>query len=246
MSEPLRVLTWNTDGLNTTRLGARMEKICLEILIGGDLRAALEGRPVPPPPHVVALQEVVHVAMRGYFAKHLSAAGFAFYPEDRPGISEYWELLAVRPPWRLVHAERRPFDFSPLGRALTEITIEGPDGRTLRVLTAHLESLRSGHQPRLSQAAEIDEAMCGRDAIFLGDTNLRDAETRELALEARDAWAELGGPKRARDTWWPEESDRGFRFDRVWLSGAPKPLSMKTRRRSKLSDHAALEATIQL
>lgn len=245
MSEPLRVLTWNVDGLNTTRLGARMEKICLEILIGGDLRAAMEGRPVPPPPHVVALQEVVHIAQRGYFAKHFAAAGFSFYPEDRPGISEYWEMIAVRAPWRIVHAERAPFDYSPLGRALTRLELAHEDGREITVLTAHMESLRSGHGPRLAQAAEIDAAMKGRDAVFMGDTNLRESETRELSLSLRDAFEELGRPKRAAHTWWPEESDRGFRFDRVWLSGALRATALKTRRRTKLSDHAALEATLE-
>ena len=66
----MRVLTWNVDGLDHKRIGARMEKLCVEIFLGGDLRAALEGRPVPPMPEVIGFQEMTrhaHGALRQSF-----------------------------------------------------------------------------------------------------------------------------------------------------------------------------------
>jgi tyrosyl-DNA phosphodiesterase 2 len=247
----LRVLTWNVDGLNESRLGQRMETICLEILIGGDLHAALEGARTPPMPDVVALQEVVRVAHRGYFAPHFSAAGFSLWPAEAPDDREHYELIAVRPPWVLEHCERRPLEPSPLGRACTVATLRhGASGRRLTALTAHLESLRSGREARLAQVAQIEAWMreAGTPAVFAGDTNLRDAEWRALAPERspRDAFEELGSPPDARATWWPEEDARGFRFDRVWLAGPVRARTLSLRHRPRASDHDAVEVCLEL
>jgi len=247
--ETLRVLSWNTDGLNETRLGQRMEKLCLEILIGGDLAGALAGEPTPPMPDVVALQEVVRVAQRGYFAPHFGAAGFTLWPDGPPGDGEYWELLAVRPPWIVERAERRPFADSPLGRACTVARLRrGESKRRVTVMTAHMESLRSGREPRLSQTREIDAWMRAErgPVVFAGDTNLRDREWAEVKgeLALRDAFVEAGEPASARFTWRPDEESRGFRFDRLCLAGGLRTVSFRSRSCPRGSDHEGVEATL--
>ncbi|HJL17984.1 MAG TPA: endonuclease/exonuclease/phosphatase family protein [Sandaracinaceae bacterium LLY-WYZ-13_1] len=246
----LDLVTWNVDGLNESRLGQRMERLCLEILVGGDLKAALAGAPTPPMPHVVALQEVVHVAYRGYFAPHFAAAGYRLWPTRAPAESEYWELLAVRPPWTLVHAERRPFAHSPLGRAGTVAElVHGASGARATVITGHLESLRSGAEARVDQAREIAGWLREADgpAVFAGDTNLREREARTLAEPPRDAFVEAGSPATERDTWHPdaEEGGPGFRFDRVWLAG-PIHVRRLRLRRSRASDHHGVEVRLAI
>jgi endonuclease/exonuclease/phosphatase family metal-dependent hydrolase len=246
----LRVLSWNAEGLNESQLGKRMEKLCLEILIGGDLAAAMAGRPTPPMPHVVTLQEVVRVAQRGYFAPHFRSAGYALWPDGPPGESDHYELIAVRPPWEIEHVERRPFTDSPLGRACTIARLRATgSGERVTVMTAHLESLRSGHEPRLAQCREIDRWMReGELAVFAGDTNLRESEWAAVKGEVamRDAFVEAGSPPAARITWRPEDDARGFRFDRIWLAGAIAVKDFRLRSCPRASDHEGVEARLAL
>lgn len=246
----LRVLTWNAEGLNETQLGQRMEKLCLEILIGGDLAAAIAGRPTPPMPHVVALQEVVTIAHRGYFAPHFGSAGYALWPDGPPGDSECYEVIAARPPWRIEDVERRPFTESPLGRACTIARLAGGSGERVAFFTAHLESLRSGHDARIAQTCEIDRWMReeGCAAVFAGDTNLRETEWSSLAKSVafRDAFVEAGSPPSAQVTWRPEDGERGFRFDRIWLSGALEVREFRRRSCARASDHDGVEALLAL
>jgi endonuclease/exonuclease/phosphatase (EEP) superfamily protein YafD len=263
MSDPdptrdIRLLTWNVDGLNESQLGQRMEELCLEILIGGDLSRAAAGRPTRPMPHVVALQEVVRVAHHGFFTPHFSAAGFTLWPPRDPGGCGHYELLAVRAPWALGDCERHPFEETPLGRARTTAILRHTGtGERVALATAHLESLRSGEPARIAQALEISAWMCsqipeGTPAIFAGDTNLRDAEWSvvegELAERGvRDAFLELGSPPAARATWRPESDPRrGFRFDRVWLRGAITPRELSLRDLPRASDHAGVETVLRL
>jgi hypothetical protein len=261
----LRVLTWNVDGLNESQLGQRTERLCLEMLVGGDLARAAAGAPMPPMPHVLALQEVVRVAHRAYLAPHLAAAGFTLWPPAPLEEREHYELIAVRPPWRLERCERRPLSDSPLARECTLATLrhdapgdvpgDAPGGGAasaapVTVMTAHMESLRSGSGSRLAQAREIAAWMRAADgpAIFAGDTNLRDTEWESLegALGVRDAFLELGAPASARVTWRPEHGGGGFRFDRVWLAGRVTPRSIALRRSPRDSDHAGVEVALSL
>lgn len=246
----LRLLSWNLNGLDTTRLDQRTEAACIEIVLGLPVAAAMRGEVGPPMPEVLCLQEVVRRTHVTHLRNHLRAAGFVLYPESPRRDDGDYSLIAVRPPYRVVAAATVPFEYSPLGREWLEVEIT--DGtRSLRVLTAHMESLRSGSDPRVAQAGELEVALrrAGAPAVFLGDTNLRKAETDRLAREGftlSDAFDVAGQPARHRDTWWPEESERGFRFDRAWLpSDSPLGVrALKTRRRPKLSDHAALELTL--
>ena len=70
----LRVLTWNVEGLETTRLDSRAERICHELLLGMDVKQALAGEPSPPMPEVICLQEVVPRVHVAKLRPHLGAA----------------------------------------------------------------------------------------------------------------------------------------------------------------------------
>ncbi len=242
----LRVLTWNAEGLNETQLGQRTERLCLEILIGGDLAAAMAGKPTPPMPHVIALQEVVRIAHRGYFAPHFGSAGYTLWPDGPPGESDHYELISERPPWRIEHVERRPFEDSPLGRACTIARLVHADsGERVTFMTAHLESLKSGREPRIAQCLDIDRWMRGEErAVFAGDTNLRESEWEIVRDEVsmRDAFVEAGSPPSARVTWRPEDDARGFRFDRIWFAGALGVRDFRRRSCARASDHDGVEA----
>lgn len=249
--QDLRVLTWNVDGLNESQLGERMERLCLEILVGGDLARAAAGAPTPPMPHVLALQEVVRVAHRAYLGPHLSAAGYSLWPDAPLVDREYYEVLAVRAPWTFERCERRPFEDSPLARACTIATLRhGASEQRVTVMTGHLESLRNGSDARLSQAREIASWMQGEPhpAIFAGDTNLRDAEWEAIEgeLGVRDVFVELGSPRSARVTWRPENGRAGFRFDRVWTTGDITARTIALRSSPRNSDHAGVESVLRL
>lgn len=243
----LRLLTMNVNGLEEQRIGPRMEKLCLSILVGGDLMAALEGRATPPVPDVIVFQEMTRRAHMGQIRPHLLAAGFTLFPAKPPDGSEDYTLIAARRPWELGTTEVRTFEESPLARQYVVATLDGPAGR-VRVLSGHMESLRSGGEVRLAQAMELDALLADSDlpAIFAGDTNLRDAEWAELAqgFRARDAFLMAGSPKQANATWWPEGSPRGFRFDRVWLSPGWTVEQLHTRRHGDVSDHAGVEVLL--
>ena len=242
----MRLLTWNVEGLNETRLGQRMEKLCLAMLVGIDLREALAGAPTPPMPDVIALQEVVRVGHIGYFAPHLQAAGFRLWPPE-PLERTHYELIAVRAPWRIDRAERRPFRESPLRREATIATLahEG-GGAGVTVVTAHLESLRGGKPARVAQLREIDawlRAIPG-PAVFAGDTNLRDAEWYEAAadLALRDAFLEAGSPPAARVTWRGAKGGAA-RFDRVLIGPTVEVRDLRLRA-SRASDHDGVEVVL--
>lgn len=246
----LRVLTWNLNGLDTTRLDERMERACMELVLGMDLRDAMAGRPSPPTPDVLCLQEVVRRAHLAKLRPHLAAAGFTLHPDTPPREDGEYVLIAVRAPIRVLEERYTRFEESPLARGWLELVIER-EGERARVLTAHMESLRSGKDARVAQALEIDARLRASEvpAVFAGDTNLREDEVERAVEEgfaSKDAFVEAKRPRAHRETWWPEHGERGLRFDRIWLD--PKSAfavdAFRTRRRAALSDHAAVEARL--
>ena len=195
-----------------------MEKLCVEIFLGGDLRAALEGRSLPPMPEVILFQEMTRHA-HGALKQHLRAAGFTAWPAEPLENREDYLLVAARPPWSLTSCEWRPFSNSPLRRGCLVAELDGPT--RCRVLTGHMESLRSGSDSRIDQAREIDEWLHeSTPAIFGGDTNLRQREWAQIqkGFRSRDAFVVAGRPKAHAATWWPESGPPGYRFDRIWMT----------------------------
>jgi endonuclease/exonuclease/phosphatase family metal-dependent hydrolase len=266
-STTLRLLTWNIHGLEEKRIGPRMEKLCLEVLVGGDLRAAIEGHPTPPVPDVLVFQEMTRRAHTGQIGPHFRAAGFTLWPERPPAGEEDYLMVAVRPPWSIESCALRAFEYSPLGRQCLVARLAHQGGGHLDLFTAHMESLRSGHEARLVQAREIDGWMHeGEDAealrastiaaVFAGDTNLRTREWEMLAptFRSRDAFEVAGRPEHARATWSPGgSSPRAYRFDRVWLAQPAatskarhwSPVEFRTRHAKNASDHAGVEVLLR-
>ena len=244
----LRILTWNINGLEEKRIGPRMEKLCLEILVGGDLSAAIAGKPMPPVPDVLVFQEMTRRAYKGQMRAHLKAAGFELWPAEPPDREDY-TLIAVRPPWRLVSSEWRDFDDSPLRRGCVISIIEHKTGHRVRVLSGHMESLRSGSDARVAQAREIDGWLHEEEtpAVFAGDTNLRQREWAMVRddFRAKDAYLVADSPEFARCTWWPPRGGPGYRFDRVWLTQGWRLRQLKAKLAHKSTDHAGVEVLIE-
>jgi endonuclease/exonuclease/phosphatase family metal-dependent hydrolase len=106
-----------------------------------------------------------------------------------------------------------------MGRGL--VTVDARcEGVPIRVLTAHLDSLREGRRERLAQMTHVLGLLRAAPgpALFAGDTNLRDAELATLDLgEVEDAWQAAGAPGAARWTWRLPHGTARARFDRVYL-----------------------------
>lgn len=244
----LHLLSWNLGGLDTDHLDSRTEMACLDIILGITLQQAMAGQASPPLPEVLCLQEVVRRAHQGNLAPHLKAAGFVLYPEEPAKADSEYSMIAVRAPWQIMAAKTVRFEYSPLARDYLEVELEHSSGARVRVLTAHMESLKSGSEARLEQMLEIDRRLHENPhepAVFAGDTNLRKSE-RAKGFTAVDAHALAGAPKQYEHTWWPPDSRRGFRFDQIWMGSGPSWVvdEFKTRRRPKITDHAAVQSKL--
>lgn len=212
------VVTWNLNGLDELGLDLRTEAAVQDILLDARIEAIAAGHRVPgAPPDVVLLQEVTARTFHAHLKPHLSAAGYSMFPSVPPDRS-YFEILAVRPPWRPVEHRAEPLPKSQYGRWLHRLRLEGP-GAECTVLTAHFDSgpEKTARAIRSAQARDVASLMKAR-AIFAGDTNLREREWAKLApaLGIDDAWERAGSPDQHRFTWFADE--RRARFDRVWVT----------------------------
>ena len=207
----MEVVSWNLNGLDETDLDIRTEAALTEILLGPDPMEVFSSGSAPVLPDVVLLQEVVERSLVAHIRPHLEAAGYAIVPHQ-PSPRSYFEVAAVRGR-RIVEAAVLPFPRTGQGRALLELRLESG----LRVLTAHLESLRQGRPVRLEQAAFVlDRLRMGGRAVFAGDTNLRRAEWAELdGRGVEDVWVQAGSEAAQRGTW------KRMRFDRGWAVEMP-------------------------
>ncbi len=176
-------------------------------------RALLSGKRPPPPPEIILLQEVVDRSLHAHIRPHLTAAGYTL-TKLRP-MREYYEIIAVREPLRVVEEQVVPLD-SGMGRELTRVVAEA-DGQRWLILTAHLESMREGSRRRLAQAQAVLQQLRAWDgpAVFGGDTNLRVAEAESLG-PLLDAWQACGAEPSQRWTYISSRTGQGTRYDRVW------------------------------
>lgn len=198
----LSLVTWNLFGLEPLQRDVRTEAACMGLLL-------------EDPPDIVCFQEVIDRTLVAHLRPHFSNAGYAHVVQ--PASTEYTCALFVRSPLALMSAGVRPFPSSQMGRALLEATVDW-NGQPVLILTAHMESLKSGSAARREQLARIRQRLETHPgpALFAGDTNLRDAEVGDLGT-LRDAWEVAGSPA-DRFTWSPWKGRARARFDRVFLS----------------------------
>lgn len=219
------IVTWNLNGLDEGGLDLRTEAALQDILLGHRIELVASGQLPRNPPDVVVLQEVTRRTFHAHLKHHLRAAGFEVRPASVPDRN-YFELVAVRPPWTVVDYVQEPLVRTRFGRWLHRACVEGPDGE-VTILTAHFDSgpEEASSRARLAQLRDVTSLM-ERSAIFAGDTNLREAEWSGLVdgnapgraghLPVKDAWVETGRPANHRFTWIAK--DRKARFDRVFYS----------------------------
>jgi len=208
----MQLVTWNLNGLEDEHLDVRTEAAMFNILLGVPIeKAATTPNFKPNTPDIVVLQEVVERTYHAHIIPHLKAAGFNIFPQ-KPSERSYFEVIAVRQP--ILAANYTKFEYTQQGRGLSTLTIDG-----LTILTAHLESQKSGEKMRIDQAKSILEQMNSQQGavIFAGDTNLRKTEWESLnPKKTNDAWEITGANKKHQTTW--QHKTYKARYDRIWYN----------------------------
>ena len=211
------LVTWNLNGLSEQALNLRFEVALHETLLGARIEELLRGKKPIQPPSLILLQEVTEA---GFFAlkPHLKAGSFDYFPRQPPDRG-YFELVAVRAPCSIVEAHSELLPETLYGRWLHQLEVATPLG-SKTIFTAHFDS---GPEKRVSEIREVQTRAVlerlNQDAVFGGDTNLRDHEWMAAAEGAplvQDAWEAAGADERHRFTW--HGAGRRARFDRVWTS----------------------------
>ena len=247
----LRLLTWNLNGLDDHRVDERTEAAVFLAVTGLTLTQLARGGMTRAAPDVLMFQEVTRHTYTAHLRSHLPRAGYTLYPA-RPPESETFEVIGVRQPATLGRARSVPLDRSLYGRNLHIVETVGsagsPDG--IRLLTAHFDGGTEESEVRIAESRQAIAEM-HEHSVFAGDTNLRNTEWEAVAEwpEVTDAWEELGRPADLRDTW--QMPGRRARFDRVWLGGAMKVVSMEavgqvSGGRVPPSDHIGLLVEIEI
>lgn len=216
----MKLLTWNLNGLDDTRLDERTEAAVFLAVTGCTLRQLAAGKTSHRAPDVLVLQEVVKRSFEAHLRVHLPRAGYVLYPSVAPGRAVF-EVIAVRKPATISTATTVPLEHSLNGRCLHIVEVEGVAGinRGIRVLTAHFDSGPTEGLVRVSAGRQVLAAMDGR-SIFAGDTNMRDSEWGQIEAagdhnRVSDAWDTVGRPHNLKRTW--RMHGRSARFDRIWL-----------------------------
>ena len=211
----MQLLSWNLFGLEDDELDVRTEAALFISMLGGRPEEVLaRPEPPPPPPEVLMFQEVVERSLDAHLRPHLSAAGYTLVHSSR-SQREYFEVIAVRDPLRLVDHRVLALDSSQ-GRELLEVEVDCGGQRAL-FMTAHLESMQHGKELRMEQTRFIVDRLRAwpGPAVFGGDTNLRVDEANTIG-GLPDAWEAVGSPVEERWTRVSEKTRRKSRYDRVW------------------------------
>eukprot|EP00898_Chlorokybus_atmophyticus_P005097 jgi/Chlat1/5589/Chrsp369S00856 len=212
----LRVASWNVDGLDEewdtlVRAQAAADELLAET------------------PDVICLQELTDVNAP-VFVNKLRTNGYTTYLQEP--LSGYYTAISIRTCDALRHVSHKTIKFpaTRMGRALQKVTVTTPGGGSVLICTSHFESLAPSKSLRLQQLQFVLQEMtsAGMPAIFVGDTNLRDAEVKSvggLPPGVMDCW-EACGKKSDREYTWdllinknkemPGGKTPRLRFDRMF------------------------------
>ena len=242
----MKLVSWNLNGLEDENLDLRTEAAMFHILLGAPIEQLMQAGFTPDMPDIVMLQEVVPRTFHAHVAPHLKKAGFQLFPEQLSERS-YFEVIATRQP--IKQGRYIPFDWSDQGRGVCMIKTDG-----LTLMTAHMESGKSGASMRIDQAQQIlDLMMNHKPCIFAGDANLRKTEWRRIKAKApndiQDAWEAVGAPGEYKTTW--RNKSYNARYDRAWTCGL-RVTSFKTFGAEKVrgagqraSDHLGIHVSFE-
>ena len=205
---PLRVLTWNIDGLDNHSDEIDILGRTLWVI---DQIATLC-------PHVVFLQELIEYNYSILFQKLGSA--YHFIKQENCAQPYFVAILIHKRTMEYHSPGRIPFPTSKMGRSAVYLKAR-LQGTTewIGFITAHLESLAESSVERKSQLNLCLDHATG-PTLFGGDLNIRDTE---VPSHLTDCWVLAGSNKEHQYTWDMSRNDNPkmtgkprCRFDRLY------------------------------
>jgi endonuclease/exonuclease/phosphatase family metal-dependent hydrolase len=200
----IKVMSWNISGL-----------ICSPIMLEGILQTIAEVTPA-----IIMLQEVSRLQVDALRERFDSL--YAFHIADAD--AQHTCILGARCPGVLSQVRYRRFPNTADSRGMFTATFTF-SGKSVRLVTTHLESGAQAHGVRCEQFAEV----LAEDAhILAGDFNIRDTEIQQNILDRNwhDSWIVSGQDETRRYTWDAHKNSRiptsffskpRFRFDRCFV-----------------------------
>jgi endonuclease/exonuclease/phosphatase family metal-dependent hydrolase len=176
-------------------------------------------------PDVIVLQEVTPRALAVFLARPWVRDGYSRAAVVGGDVGNYGMLMLSRLPVSRATYTRLPTRQSR-GYVAAELTV---NGATQVVCCIHLDSGKTSARLRGWQLRRIFRTLrTTKDAVLLGDFNMRDAEDARIAAPYHDVWPAL----RPHDDGFTEDTSinlmrfdarnkkRQVRFDRVLLKGS--------------------------
>ncbi|PAA88296.1 hypothetical protein BOX15_Mlig000258g2, partial [Macrostomum lignano] len=184
----LRVLSWNTEGLNSEQLAARTESVA-NCILAHDV-------------HVALLQEVVPASF-DQLLQWLS--NYRLLPGGH--TDHYFVATLIKDSVQCLDCRVLPLDNSRMGRCLLACNVQLGD-KQARLFNCHLESGASQTAERRAQLVTCLRAMTSSAAtrsLLGGDFNIMCSDELKsaggLPDTVSDAWEASGRPKGEKYTW---------------------------------------------
>ena len=200
----IKVMSWNISGLNFSA-----------VMLEGLLQTIAEATPA-----IIMLQEASRLQADALRERFDSLYAFHIADPD----AQHTCMFAARRPGVLSEVRYRRFLHTADSRGMFTATFT-LSGKSVRLVTTHLESGAESHRARCDQFAEV----LAEDAhILAGDFNIRDSEVRQdMSVQNwRDSWVVSGQDAEHRYTWDAHRNTRvprspfsrpRFRFDRMYV-----------------------------